>query len=142
VDANKFPVLSNEELKSGLERLPCWKDAVLMAILVPYYNLVEFNALSPKDENGGKTIAGVLQLMGLIEQDLSRRFKMSVRGKQFMRWAIDSRIITPYDGADFIVKYGGEFGRRIMYDCVFVPSSTPAIPDDVKAEVAAEVSKA
>lgn len=136
-----FECSSNEELKAGLERLPCWKDAVLMSILVPYYNLWEFGALS-KSGDEGKTIAQVLQLMGIIESNETRRYQITMRGKHFVRWAIDQKILTPYDGADFIVKYGMAFGRRIMYDSVFVPSATPRIPDEVKEEAAAAMKTA
>lgn len=131
--------MSNEALKSGLERLPCWKDAVLMALLLPYYNLLEFGALSK--DNDGKTIAGVLQLMGLIEMNGTRRYAISFRGKQFAKWAIDNKILTPYDGADFIVKYGGVFGRRIMFDSIFVPTMCPSTPPELKKEVAAAVAE-
>ena len=130
-----FTACNFEDLKRGMEALPNWKDAVMMSILIPYYGINEFDVLSK--EGDGKTIAQVLILFGLIEYKPSRRLGISKHGKKFVKWAIDSKILTPYDGADFVVKYGGKFGRRIMYDMVFVPTMCPRVDDDVVAEAAA-----
>jgi len=113
---------SFEETLKGLEALGNWKDAVMLSVLMSYYSLADFNRVHPKGKPHGKNLANVLQLLGLIRPDVSRRFKVTTRGRAFVSRAIAKKILTPYDGADFIVQHGTKFGRKIMFDNVFVPN--------------------
>lgn len=112
-----------EALKKSVER---WEDPVMMAILLPFYEIREFQNVG-KHEAKGQVIAGILRLLGLIRQREDRRFQVTLYGKQFVRWLIDTKQLTPTHGADFIIRYGDRFGRRIMYDAVFVPSLNPGV---------------
>lgn len=114
---NGFASCANPEIKAGLEVLPNWKEVVLMSILIPYYNVREFESVSGVGQ--GLTASKALLLFGFICYTKGKRMSITIRGKQFVKWAIDEKILTPQDGIDFIIKHGGKFGRRIMYDIVF-----------------------
>ena len=115
-----MPEISNEEVLQALKAIERWEDPLLMAIMLPYYSLAEFKEIDHREGSGAK-LSGVLRLLGLIEPREDRRFGISLRGKEFVKWAIEKKVLTPMHGAEFIVRHGDKFGRRIMFDCVFVP---------------------
>ncbi len=115
------------EVKAALEKaVDRWEDPVMMAILLPFYELRDFKGVGKIDASG-QVISGVLRMLGLIIQREDRRFQISPYGKAFVKWLIEGKMLTPSHGADFIIRYGNRFGRRIMYDAVFVPNISPGV---------------
>lgn len=113
---NGFASCTNPEIKVGLEMLPNWKEVVLMSILIPYYSAKEFDSIC--GDGKGLMASKAMLLFGFIYYRDGRMF-VTTSGKQFVKWAIDEKFLTPQDGIDFIIKHGGKFGRRVMYDMVF-----------------------
>ena len=106
---------TTEALKTALER---WEDPVMMAVLLPFYRVREFNNVGKK-ETRGVVIHGLLRTMGIIQVREDRRYEASKFGKLYMRHLQQTNQLTRTHGAEFILKYGTVFGRRIQFDAVW-----------------------
>ncbi len=107
-------------LKKSIER---WEDPVMMSVLLPFYELTDFKNVG-KLETSGQVIAGVLRMLNLISQRGDRRYVATTFGRLYVKHLQETKVLTPSHGADFIMRYGDRFGRRIQFDLVFIPEAT------------------
>lgn len=122
--------VSFEEVKNGMEKsMGRWKDPLMAAVMLPYYNLNDIKdvGLLENDEDKAKDVTWLLRVFRIIEKTDGGRYRCSVIGRQFVAWLIEKKHLTPMDGAEFVIKYGPRFGRRIMYDTVFIPNAQPNV---------------
>lgn len=116
---------SYSEIFDGIiKSIPRWQDAILFACLIKWFHLREFKKVGSVENGSQVDYSGALRVLGIIEKRDDERFQISGFGREFVKWLIKTRELLPIHGAEFAVKYGPKFGRRVVYSALFSPEAT------------------
>ncbi len=108
------------EIRDGiLPAIPNWQEAMLFASLVQRFTLGEFKGAGASDPKSDQNYMGALRVLLLIEKRENGKFSLSETGRRFVKWLIKTRLLTPLDATQFVIKFGPKYGRRIVYDALF-----------------------
>ena len=112
--------VSFTEIRDGImPAIPKWQEAVLFASLVSRFTIKEFEGIGSAGSRSDQNYSGALRVLGLIDKKSNGKFNLSETGRRFVKWLIKTRMLTPLDATEFVIKFGPKYGRRIVYDALF-----------------------